>query len=606
VGTAEGTLVQNHIGEQYKLPQLESARMFMPGWLVRAFELAISGDADLHAEATESGLLRPRFDGGELVFLSLLLGELQRQILYGDSKASSITVSADAAKGHLSRFDSNHREKMLRVFESLGQLRFLAGGKDSNFDALRLFSSENWSLETGGPGPVALTLTQEEYAGEILTGFIDAHMDLLRLLRFGVELRKLTCQLKPLVIWTPVWLELTIPEQLVYLRMESVMQTHGSWLRLDGLTGAPVDYLMRGMRGGKRTTTQKAEDQQPGLLDHLRLFGRLGRRLVAHGVIRKQPENGYMATDSHIASRSPSLLWQASAERLRSKADSEYSELVANRLLARSSDIQIDGLLTLFSGISSVSYISLKRIWDLIRGLRGVSLNLAPGVILQSHFLFIEWVARSSQNARIPLPEILTESKLVQLTRNVSPENTLERFRSFCDILSEKDPELDFLDQNQPSLPVTVAVGAGMGAQWLSQLAEWARATQKNGKNTDDFSGFSTKTTMPTAAPGVTTVGQSPTSGLDQTPANPVLNTQRLQKLACQELEKMIYRSPTDYVALKRKYISSLDSETRSMVLNVERRLDSRDFDKQLRTRLVRFMVENPASWTSKNSTIPI
>jgi hypothetical protein len=313
-----------------------------------------------------------------------------------------------------------------------------------------------------------------------------------------------------------------------------------------------------------------------------------------------------MATDSHIASRSPSLLWQASAERLRSKADSEYSELVANRLLARSSDIQIDGLLTLFSGISSVSYISLKRIWDLIRGLRGVSLNLAPGVILQSHFLFIEWVARSSQNARIPLPEILTESKLVQLTRNVSPENTLERFRSFCDILSEKDPELDFLDQNQPSLPVTVAVGAGMGAQWLNQLAEWARATQKNGKNTDDFSGFSTKTTMPTAAPGVTTVGQSPTSGLDQTPANPVLNTQRLQKLACQELEKMIYRSPTDYVALKRKYISSLDSETRSMVLNVERRLDSRDFDKQLRTRLVRFMVENPASWTSKNSTIPI
>ncbi len=598
--------MQNHIGEEHKLPQLESARMFMPGWLVRAFELAISGDADLHAEATESGLLRPRFDGGELVFLSLLLGELQRQILYGDSKASSITISVDAAKGHLSRFDSNHREKMLRVFESLGQLRFLAGGKDSKFDALRLFSSENWSLETGGPGPVALTLTQEDYAGEILTGFIDAHMDLLRLLRFGCELRKLTCQLEPLVIWTPVWLELTLPEQLVYLRMESVMQTHGSWLRLDGLTGAPMDYLMRGMRGGKRAPTQKVEDQQPGLLDHLRLFGRLGRRLVAHGVIRKQPENGYMATDSHIASRYPSLLWQASAERLRSKADSEYSELVANRLLARSSDIQIDGLLTLFSSVSSVSYISLKRIWDLIRGLRGVSLNLAPGVILQSHFLFIEWFARSSQNARIPLPEKLTESKLVQLTRNVSPENALERFRIFCDILSEKDPEFDFLDQNQPSLPVTVAVGAGMGAQWLNQLAGWARATQKNGKNTDDFSGFSTRTTMPTAAPGVTTVGQSSTSGLDQTPANPILNTQRLQKLACQELEKMIYRSPTDYVALKRKYISSLDSETRSMVLNVERRLDSRDFDKQLRTRLVRFMVENPASWTSKNSTLPI
>jgi hypothetical protein len=201
---------------------------------------------------------------------------------------------------------------------------------------------------------------------------------------------------------------------------------------------------------------------------------------------------------------------------------------------------------------------------------------------------------------------MLKESKLVQLAQNVSPENALERFRSFCDILTEKDPEFDFLDQNPPSLPVTVAVGAGMGAHWLNQLAEWARATQKNVKNTEDFRGFSTKATIPTATQGGTTVGHGLASGLEQTPPNPVLNTQRLQKLACQELEKMIYRSPTDYVALKQKYISSLDSETRSMVLNVERRLDSRDFDKQLRTRLVRFMVENPASWTSKNSTLPI
>jgi hypothetical protein len=44
--------------------------------------------------------------------------------------------------------------------------------------------------------------------------------------------------------------------------------------------------------------------------------------------------------------------------------------------------------------------------------------------------------------------------------------------------------------------------------------------------------------------------------------------------------------------------------ETRTLVLNVQRRLDSRAFDLQLRTRLVRFMIDNPASWTSPSSAL--
>lgn len=601
--------MQNHIVEEQRLPQLESARMFMPGWLLRAFELAVSGDADLHAEASECGLLRPRFDGGELVFLSLLLGELQRKILHEDPKAASITVSVEAANGHLSRFDLNYRDKMLRVFEALGQLRFLLGDKNSHFEALRLFSRENWSLEKGGQTPAAVTLQQEGYAGEVLTGFIDAHLDLLRLLLEGRELRNLNCQLKPLVIWTPVWLELTVPEQMVYLRMESVMQTHGSWLRLDGLTGAPVDYLMQGIRSGKRTSSHKAEDQQSGLLDHLRLFARLGRRLAAHGVIRKHPENGYMATDSNMASRSPCLLWQASAERLRSKAESDYSELVANRLLARVSDKQVEGLLSLFSGLSGESgaYASiLKRIWESIRGSSGLPLTLAPGVILQSHYLFLEWAARSNQKTLLPLPESIASSKLAQIARNVVPEIAQERFREFCGILGEKDVGIDFQDQAQSGFPVTVAVGKSLGARWLNQLAEWVNVTRKSAENPRDLREFLAMKAPRLATQDVANAGDGLGAAKEKTGNNPILNTQRLHKLACQELEKMIYRSPADYIALKRKYISSLDSETRSMVLNVERRLDSRDFDKQLRTRLVRFMVDNPASWTSANSTLPI
>ena len=601
--------MESHILDEAKPARLESARMFMPGWLVRAFELAVGGDVDLHAEASEFGLLRPRYDGGELVFLSLLLGELQRQLLLGDSKAGSVAVSFDVAKGNLTRFDPSHRDKMLRVFETLGQLRFFLGGKDSEFEAIRLFSAESWLMEPGGQSPAKLTLKQEEYTAEVVTGLIDAHMDLMRILRGGPELRALAAGQKPLVIWTPVWLELTVPEQLVYLRMESVMQTHGSWLRLDGLTGAPVNQLMRGMRIGKRQTATKLEDQNTGLLEQLRLFGRLGRRLVAHGVIRKQPENGFMATERRVDSSSPSLLWQASAERLRSKAESDYAELVANRLLLRASTEQIEGLLSLFAGLAGPGRVfgeNLRRIWDQIRGLPSLALASEPGVILQGHFLFLEWVARSNPEAIMPLPEKIQASRYADVIKNVSPENALQRFRDFCLILGEKDAEFDLQDEAKSGLPSTVAKGKGLGVLWLNRLAELVRSSHKHPKKPEDLRVFSETRSSVMSRLDLSKSVNTSEAASGEAGAKAIPNTQRLHKLACQELEKMIYRSPADYVALKRRYISSLDSETRSMVLNVERRLDSRDFDRQLRTRLVRFMVDNPSSWSSTTSALPV
>lgn len=596
-------------------PQLESARLFIPGWLQRAFELSLSCDIDLRAQALQSGLLRPGFDGGELAFLSLLMGELQRQIFYGDPKSQSFKISLDMASGHLSRLDLNHRNKMIHVFEALGQLRFLLGDEEVGFQASRLFIEENWLLETASPHPVALTLNHEEYADEVITGYMDAHADFLRKLLGRRELRKLNCDLKPLVIWTPVWLELSQAEQLVYLRMEKAMQTHGSWLRLDGLIGAPLDALVSGLRSGKRGGVGPAGPAGPvgertsRLLENLKLFGRLGRRLAAHGVIRKQPENGYMATDRNMASSSPFLLWQASAERLRSKAEIEYMEIVGHSLLMRMPQDRFEALMATFSGLSGDWAGNIGRfrsIWDAIKAERGLTLTLTSGVLLHVHLLFLEWVARSSANTLVPLPEWHMGSTVARLLRDLSAANALERFRDFCKILEENRQELGALSNPLSNLPLTVASDEIKRSNWLSQLAQFAQSAAKNGGNPKDSKLFSSSKLSSSDSVETRSVVDGPHITPEKAGQTGAEGAQKLHRLAYQELEKMIQGSPADYSALKRKYFSSLDSETRAMVLNVERRLDSRDFDRQLRARLVRFMVDHPASWTSSNSTLSL
>lgn len=81
---------------------------------------------------------------------------------------------------------------------------------------------------------------------------------------------------------------------------------------------------------------------------------------------------------------------------------------------------------------------------------------------------------------------------------------------------------------------------------------------------------------------------------------------QKLRRVAQDELEKMMRQAPDAYRALKAKYIASLPSETREMVVDVQRRLGSSDFDRHLKVRLVRYMIEEPSSWNSVSWSLPV
>ncbi len=594
--------MQNHIVYN---STIEMARTFLPGWLHHAFEWVTSNDSASERDAIRAGRLLPSFDGAELAFLALLLSELQVQFLSNNGSSSVLKISMDDIQKLTPRADFGSKDKMLRVFEALSQLRMLVPKDGGELSAFKLFGEESWSAPGRHQEAAVLSLPVMESTGEVLCGYVDAHLDLVRSLSKEASIKGLLCGLSPLVIWTPVWLELTLPEQLLYLRMESLMQTHGSWMRLDGLTGASIEVLSRGVRVSRRAPALEDTQESSHLLEQLRLFGRLGRRLVAHGVIKKMPDRGFTATGSYSVSESPLLLWQATAERLRSNAEGEFLGLVGRRILLGHSSKQIINLLRIFAGISSdkTLYLSrLKEIWQIIRDEPGSVRVAEPGVLVQSHFLFLEWISRAGVRAQLPLPKSVLHSEFFPVLSDVCAANAAQRFKKFCQILSEKQWFFGPQQDNSADIPHSISCIEAHGSmhERLSLLLK-EESHPVQGPSSFGLERHTSVSSIkaPRAQSAENDAPQDCASAI-----KPSVFGQKLHKLASQELEKMIRQSPDCYRTLKQKYISSLDSETRTLVLNVQRRLDSRAFDLQLRTRLVRFMIDNPASWTSPSSAL--
>ena len=594
--------MQNHIVYN---STIEMARTFIPGWLHHALERVTSNESASERDAIRPGCVLPSFDGAELAFLALLLSELQIQFLRTDVASPVLKISMDHIQKLTPRADFGSRDKILRVFEALSQLRMLVPKNSDELSAFKLFGEESWGVTGQYQNSSVLSLPLMESTGEVLCGYVDAHFNLVRSLSGEASIKELLCSLNPLVIWTPVWLELTLPEQLLYLRMEALMQTHGSWMRLDGLTGASIEALSRGLRVPKRAPALEDSQESSHLLEQLRLFGRLGRRLVAHGVIKKMPAHGFTATGSYSTSEAPLLLWQATAERLRSNAEGEFLGLVGRRILLGHSNKQITNLLRIFAGISSdkTLYLSrLKEIWQIIRDEPGSVYVAEPGVLVQSHFLFLEWISRAGVRAQLPLPKSLVHSDIYHALSDVCAANAAQRFKKFCQILSEKQWFFAPQQDNSTDVPHSIScieAHGGMHERLSLLLKEESHAVQ------DPCSfGLERHTSVSSIkAPRAQSAENDAPQDCDSA-IKPAVFGQKLHKLASQELEKMIRQSPDCYRTLKQKYISSLDLETRTLVLNVQRRLDSRAFDLQLRTRLVRFMIDNPASWTSPSSAL--
>lgn len=579
--------------------KLETARTFVPGWWTHAFEMVSRAPSQLPGDVRLCyGGLLPRFTSQELSILAVLLGEVQRQLLENET-AEFVELDWTTSQKQLSGIDHSAKERLAGVFESLSQIRFPIENSTGERVCYSLFDQEQWVGGAGVDGPQKLRLRPTNIAFELLGGYTDAHMDLVRRLTGGPSVASINRGRAPLVLWTPVWLELSMAEQLVYARMEAAMQDESAWLRLDGLVGAPLEELTDGVKLPK-----KVQDQTSPLMERLRLVGKLGRRLTAHGVIQREPSHGYAAIENQSLSQSPLLVWQATAERLRSRAESEYFGLASARVLKSGLNQQIGPILAAFSAITPSSKLKvtklLEAVWQSISNIPGCALVLESGMVAQAHMIFIEWVARSQPESLISLPEKIQKNAVFKLISDVTAQNSAQKFREFLAMMGRSD-DLRLLVKTDGSF--TIAYGP-ISPDIENICRKAAVDYQAESKSTGVFSAKNElKTELKASSPVPVNPGSVKLES--QKPTKQVTLAQNLRRLAQDELDKMMRQSPHAYADLKQKYIASLDDETKSLVLDVQRRMGSTTFDRHLRIRLVHYMVEHPSSWNSVSISLP-
>jgi hypothetical protein len=581
---------------------LEATRTFVPGWWVEAFESAVMHRSEHHSDS-ESELLRQgampiRMDAHELALLALVLGDIQRQVFLTESLKPQIELDVQSLQKMLPANDASSRDRLWTVIQTLVGLRFLT--KDHGHDRLKvsyLFASESWSTSTkSGQGP-KLCLELAARGSELLCGYIDGHLDWLYDLNGHGLLRPANFSRQPLVLWTPIWLELGLTEQVLYARMEQVMQNQSAWLRLDGLVGASLAGLTTGLK-----MTKKNPDAASWILDRLRLVVKLGRRLVAHGLLHKEPSTDYMALTEQGPGEAPMLLWQASAERLRSRAEVEYFGLASSRILKGPITECAPRLIECFAQISQNASMNerLSSIWTSIVNAPGCGIHTAPGMMMQSHLLFMEWIARSVDTSLLPMNGVIATHPVTAGLDKVHAENAVRVFAEFTKVL-QRSHELGHIAANSDQWP-PFSLATTPLRQELRDLLKQKR---------DPLPSIPVRSEAPANPMGRSKI-EPPRVPLNRIPVNTESkihektdqSIQKLRKIAQDELEKMIRQSPVDYAKLKQSFLSSLDSEKKSLVLDVQRRLDSKEFDRQLKPRIVRYMVEHPGAWTSASNTL--
>jgi hypothetical protein len=587
------------------LVTLESARTFVPGWWLHAFESSVTVSRESNKFGVCAGSVLPSLDSHELGLLALLLGDIQRQIMTSENLESVVELGWTSALKHLSGVDTLSKERLGRVFDALPQIRFLVERGQNALVSTPLFNGESWSVSDAPDASercLNLSLRPSEFAMELLTGYVDGHLDFLRhVTEFG-RLSSVNRGRSPLVLWTPVWLELTSAEQVVYARMEAAMQTNGAWLRLDGLVGLSLEGLTAGVKLPK-----KAAESGSLLMDRLRLVGKLGRRLVAHGVIQKDPSHGYMALDSRIQHSPPALLWQASAERLRSHAEFEYFGLASSKILhgpVASNIKRICSVLAIIAGAEVGFARVLERIWKSISVIPGCGLKVAPGVMLQAHLLFLEWMARAAATSIVPLPKKLRAHGVIGFCLASDEITAARRFREFVAALIRSEDLAPAVEKDMVGeTPFSVAFGY-QNDEVVNQCRKAAYQAEKTppGHLTELISSEKMTTELPNKLLAAMPVNRISVKQEHDLPAKQDLAVQKLRRIAQDELEKMMRIAPDAYRDLKTKYISSLDNDTKALVMDVQRRLDSSDFDRHLKVRLVRYMIEQPSTWKSAAS----
>ena len=444
----------------------------------------------------------------------------------------------------------------------------------------------------------------------------------------------------PIIVSSSTWADLSIQEQLLFLAMKKSMYWDSSWLHFDGIFGTDFSYIKSLITPFLST---RSRYKSPDLKDFI---DKISKKLLEHGFLTHCSSSSYLAMGE--LSQKNLFIWQASLKELSLLSDNLF---LTNCLIKVSSFIKRDflKLTKILSAnlISTQDSLRLKDFYELVIKkhpmyfyplLDKSTLSPIPMV-----WLFIEWCLRNNSSHPFYIKNYLPDPSLADMcfiNKEESIDSLLSKLESFSTLMYRNNKLSNFLQNLEcsslvlestrfdPKIKSFLLTNKDSSSLRLSSnetlpssKTDRSTTTLKVSESTQTKRSFITKE-IKSEEPKNNISPLSPnditqkelqvatgnkikiTSGvkniipkLEKTLPDPAF--QNLKKIALEELNGLKTRNPEKYTLLKQNYINSLSEEKRQILLDVHERVTEDVFDSHLRHGLLKYMIDNPSSWSS-------
>ena len=463
----------------------------------------------------------------------------------------------------------------------------------------------------------------------------------------------------PIVISSSTWADLTVQEQLIFLNMKKAMYWNGSWLHFDGIFGTELSEIQSTLSwlGSSKIRSKYFETKE--------FLNRISKKLLEHGFITHCSPSSYLALEP--TETQALFIWQASLKELAILSDKALLSLclLKTSQFIKDEFSKLTKILS-SDKISSNENLLLKDFYNHIEQNHSMyfypALDKNTNAPISMFFLFIEWCLRNSKTHPFSILDFIQDSSISQictikkeddlnsmeakleafstlLYRNHKLSSFLQKtsFSSLSSKNSRNDPKLlDYLKKYNSNIHSELNI---VSTSLTLNTDELKSATKKvlskdqkltgidnNKKELSTGSGNGYGASSSSSANSLLdsnlTQDQITTKELQMASLNKIKITpkikniipsleksgfnpsfQNLKKIALEELNNLKAKYPEKYAKLKQQYMDSLSEEKRQILLDVHDRVDEKVFDSHLKHGLLKYMVDNPNSWSSARTS---
>ena len=578
------------------MPQLDlNTKIYLPNWWIHSFEWTASVRSRFlsPAELIEESRLSPACHLVELEALASILNASQIQILAGKSR---VRIKSDdhSKRGPYSTLNQKFVfDRLLQILSSFG---IICPADELSHKIVPIFASAFLSKQSV-TDKTEFTLELSDSGAELIFGLINPYADLLRLSSNTTTLDRLIGGKPPLKMWRSIWLDMHPVERSLLMRIEQAQQWDAHFLSFDGTFGLGLGRLFQDLDlpGSRR----KGQSKTPYALK-ARILEKFGKKLREHGYLRP----GFEADILPAAKVGElTLLWQVSSQYLADISLREYCLAAWQKVFSKQLTSQLRQLTALILGdtTNQAQLDYFHQLWQDLAALeQDDKVMIVDGNYIYSRkALFWEWSVRESSLHDL---QLVRRDQYRDWYRWVEPsaDSTLaQRYAQFSEYL---DHEIDFPETLMKVSGLSIAtLVSRSNSQTFTYLASRRSppAKSKFTAGAADRSRSHTALVEPLPEASLVDDRERPDASLTSAPME--IRTGLLSKTdALAEIERLRHYDKDKYEKLKASYIDTLDSEKRSIILEVKQRLQPKIFDDHLRNSLAKFIVENPDRLTAR------